>query len=190
MNNYLHSIKVASNVGLWVSLGVSMATILFFFVSDYRFYATDEVFKMGLIVGTLLVLVAAMLILVSVRKSLPQMRVLPNVEEKFRQYSGHIQRTYYGSMAVILAECAITLFTYNRNLIMFIIILMLMLFMSFPNIYRIKVDLALTDQQMQDIFGNEYIADPVEQDVEFAEQFDECSLEQNNQEDPSKQNNK
>lgn len=173
MHHYIHSIKVASNVGLWVSLGVSLTTILFFFVGNYRFYATNEVFKMGLIVGTLLVLVTAMLILVAVRKSLPQMRALSEVEEKFRQYCGHIQRVYYGSMAVILVECAITLFTYNRNLIMFIIILMLMLFMSFPNIYRIKVDLALTDQQMKDIFGDEYIADPVEQDVDSAELLEE-----------------
>ena len=34
----------------------------------------------------------------------------------------------------------------------------LLLFLNFPNIYRVKVDLGLTDDEMKSLYGDKYIS--------------------------------
>ena len=47
----------------------------------------------------------------------------------------------------------------NQNvLLMLTMVVVLTLFLSYPNIYRIKVDLGLTDDEMKTLFGDQYIS--------------------------------
>lgn len=171
MQQYIKTIRNVSNIGLWFSLGVAMLTILFVLLSKYQFYPDPRTYQFFLIAGSVLAIAAAMLMLLSVRRSIPKLRQLDSVEERFRRYADHIKYMYIGTMVCIVIECAFIILSSNRQLIMFLIILVMMLFLAFPNIYRIKVDLGLTNAQMQELFGNDYIPDPVEEtsDAEIIE---------------------
>ena len=48
----------------------------------------------------------------------------------------------------------------NTNLLMITILLVLLMVITFPNMYKIKNDLSLTDDEMTDLYGSDYIRDP------------------------------
>ena len=163
MQQYIKSIRTTSNVGLWTSLGIALITIIVIQVSKYEFHPDPRTYRFFLIAGSALAIGAALLMFLSVRRSLPRLRQLDNIEERFRRYAEHVRYMYLGTMGCVILECAFVVLSNNRQLIMFLIVLVLMLFMVFPNIYRIKVDLGLTDEQMKEIFGTDYIPDPQEE---------------------------
>jgi hypothetical protein len=47
----------------------------------------------------------------------------------------------------------------DTSLLMVTILLVLMLFLSYPNMYKMKNDLGLTESEMTALFGDAYIAD-------------------------------
>ena len=61
-------------------------------------------------------------------------------------------------LVVILLLCAFTLFSARNVLLMLALVSVLVLFLNYPNIYRIKVDLGLTDEEMRSLFGDQYVS--------------------------------
>ena len=61
-------------------------------------------------------------------------------------------------LVVILLLCAFTLFSARNVLLMLALVSVLVLFLNYPNIYRIKVDLELTDEEMRSLFGDQYVS--------------------------------
>ncbi len=56
---------------------------------------------------------------------------------------------------------------------MLVLVLSLTLFMAFPNMYRMKVDMGLTNEQAKELWGDEYLFS----DEERAEMEQEASVE-------------
>lgn len=164
IKKYIRAIRIASNVGLWGSVAVSLAAILFYYLSDYRFYMDNRHYSLFMYVGSLLILIDAMFLLLAVRKQMPRIRQTEGVEERFRLFSRQIQTLYYVSLAVVLIECAIIVLSNNNSLIMFLLILVVMLILLYPNIYRMQVHMGLSDQEMTDIFGDRFIPDMNQQE--------------------------
>ena len=67
-------------------------------------------------------------------------------------------RSLYTTMlAVVVVLCAFTILSARNVLLMLAIVSVLVLFLNYPNIYRMKVDLGLTDEEMKNLFGDKYI---------------------------------
>ena len=60
---------------------------------------------------------------------------------------------------LVVLLCAFTLRSARNPLLMLAIVTVLVLFLNYPNMYRIKVDLGLTDEEMHSLFGDRYIGD-------------------------------
>ena len=52
-----------------------------------------------------------------------------------------------------------TVLSAQNVLLMLAMVATLMLILAYPNIYRIKVELGLTDEEMKSLYGDQYIAD-------------------------------
>ncbi|MCQ2300404.1 MAG: hypothetical protein MJZ81_09805 [Bacteroidales bacterium] len=166
----IKKIKTASNIGLWGSLAVAAATIAFVMLSRYRFYMNDRAFNYIMIASIVLTLGHMAVVLTGVRKNVPLLRQNDNLGEKLEGYLALVRRIYYGSLAVMVVLCAAIILSYNTRLIMFALLLVLVLFLSFPNMYKIKVDLGLDDNQMKMLFGDKYIPDQEPDFEDFPEQ--------------------
>ena len=159
MDKYIKQIKIASNVGLWTSLAVGLAVVVFVLVSDYRFYMDNRSFQYFMYVGLAAAVLDMAWVLFLVRRRIPQLRQLDSLGSKFKGYAALVRGIYYVTMGVVVVESAIIVLSNNNRLIMFLLLIMLLLFLNFPNIYKIKVDLGLDDAQMRTLFGSDYISD-------------------------------
>ena len=113
-----------------------------------------------LISGTILAVLAVVMALFSIRNTPRRLRELPTVEQKMQGYSSYISSLYKGSLAIVVIECILMLLMSNTNLLMITILLVLLMIITFPNMYKIKNDLSLTDDEMTDLYGSDYIRDP------------------------------
>lgn len=163
-------IKIASNIGLWGSLTIAAATIAFVMLSRYRFYMNDQAFNHIMIASIILTLGHMAVVLLGVRKNIPLLRQNDNFEEKLDGYLALVRRIYYGTLAVMVVLCAAIILSYNAKLIMFALLMVLVLFLTFPNMYKMKVDLGLDDNQMKFLFGDKYIPDQEPDFEDFPEQ--------------------
>src|SRR5574344_432130 len=175
----IRKIRTTAYIGLFGSLAIPPATILFYYISRHRFYMDNHSYRLFFIAGAVLAVIDIAIILFSLRRQMPKLRQLDSIDEKFHQYTSLINYIYIGTFFVVLFECAIVVFSYNNTLIMLLLLLVLMLFLSFPNMYKIKVDLGLDDEQMTSLFGNDYIADS-EREVQEAEIVEDVEEETNN----------
>ena len=107
----------------------------------------------------LLILLEVSMMLLSVRKQIPQLRQREGLEQKLDGYAAHVRDLYMTMLAVVVILCAFTFLSGRTVLLMLAMISTLVLFLNFPNIYRIKVDLGLTDDEAQMLFGDRYIPD-------------------------------
>ena len=62
-------------------------------------------------------------------------------------------------MVVVLLICAFMVLSAQNVLLMLAMVATLMLFLAYPNIYRMKVELGLSDEEMKSLFGDRYIPD-------------------------------
>lgn len=152
-------IQTASAIGLYASIVLGAAVIVFNYQSKYRFYMyNNEMYKQLMIVGAVLAVADIALILLRLRKQIPRIRQSEEgVEYKMQRYASLVSGTFYGTLFIVAAECAIIVLSNNRELIMLVLLLVLMLFLSYPNMYKIKVDLGLSDDEMSNLYGDKYI---------------------------------
>ena len=158
MTHHINTVKRSARIGLWGSVAATILTVLFIYLSPYRFYPSAYTARWMLIAGVLLAVLAVSMTLLTVRRRIPQMRQMEGLEDKLAAYAAHIRSLYLTMLAVVVLLCLFTLFSAHNVLLMLILVTVLVLFLNYPNIYRIKVDLGLDDDQMRDLFGDQYIS--------------------------------
>lgn len=158
MEKYIKTIHRTSRIGLWGSVAAVILTVLFIYISRYRFYPSAHTAQWMLVAGTVLAVLAVSMTLLTVRRQVPRLRQTEELGAKLGGYAAHVRSLYLTMLAVVVLLCAFTLLSARNVLLMLAIVSTLVLFLNFPNIYRIKVDLGLTDDQMRTLFGDRYIA--------------------------------
>lgn len=159
MNDYLKKIRLTSAIGLWGSVAAVIVAALFHYLSPYRFYPSSTTSRWMLIAGSVLAVLALSASLLVVRKQIPALRQNASLEAKLKGYAGHIRSLYINMLAVVVIICLLTVLSAQNVLLMLAIVSVLMLFLAYPNIYRIKTDLGLTDGEASAIFGDKYISE-------------------------------
>lgn len=155
-----------ANIGLYGSILVVIATIIFHFCPFQFAQQSEEVRRWMLISGIILAVLAVVMVLQVIRRTTPRLRQMDNLEDKVKGYSDYICNLYRTTLGVVVVECALIVLLSDTSLLMVIILLVLMLFLSYPNMYKMRNDLGLTDEQMTHIFGSQYISDPQVTDVD------------------------
>ena len=112
-----------------------------------------------LIAGTVLAVLAVVMILLTVRKTTPALRQLDSLDDKIKGYHSYITNLYNSTLAIVVIECILITLMSDTALLMVIILMVLVLFICYPNMYKMKHDLGLTDDEMKSLFGDAYIAD-------------------------------
>ena len=64
---------------------------------------------------------------------------------------------YSGILAIVVIECVLIILMSDTSLLMVTILLVLLLFLCYPNMYKMKNDLGLNDEEMKSLFGDAYI---------------------------------
>jgi cobalamin synthase len=163
MNNHLKSIRRNSAIGLWGSVAAVIIAALFYYISPYRFYPSQSTSRWMLIAGSVLAVLALSASLLVVRKQIPSLRQSEGLETKLAGYAQHIRSLYLNMLAVVVIICVLMVLSSQNVLLMLAIVSVMMLFLAYPNIYRIKTDLGLTDGEAATLFGDKYISDNREQ---------------------------
>lgn len=157
MNKHIKTIQRASRIGLWGSMAAVVLTVLFIYLSPYRFYPSGYTARWMLVAGSVLAVLAVSMTLLTVRRQVPRLRQTEELEAKLAGYAAHVRSLFYTMLVVVVLLCAFTLLSAHSVLLMLAIDSVLVLFLNYPNIYRIKVDLGLGDEEMKNLFGERYI---------------------------------
>lgn len=158
MSKDIKTIQRTSQWGLWGSVALVILTAAFIYLSPRRFYQTDYVARWMLIAGAVLAVLAVSMTLLTVRRRVPQLRQAEGLEGKLAGYASHVRSLYLTMLGVVLLLCLFVVLSGRNVLLMLAMVSTLVLFLMYPNIYRIKVDLGLTDDEMRSLFGDRYIS--------------------------------
>jgi hypothetical protein len=155
----IKKIRRYSQTGLWGSVAMVILASFFLYVSPVRFMQTEHTARWMLIAGSVLAVLAVSMALLTIRKQIPRLRQAESVEEKVTGYASHIRSLYLTMLAVVVIICLFMVLSNQKVLLMLALISVLTLFLAYPNIYRIKVELGLTDEEMKQLFGDCYICE-------------------------------
>ncbi|MCR5452173.1 MAG: hypothetical protein K6F00_06040 [Lachnospiraceae bacterium] len=153
------SLRRNANFGLYGSIAVVILTVIFHFSPFHITYQQPNVARWMLIAGTVLAVLAIVMVLMMVRKTTPTLRQLDSLSDKLAGYTTYITNLYRGTFAVVLIECVLIVLMSDTSLLMVTILLVLLLFLSYPNMYKMRTDLGLTDAEMTSLFGDQYISE-------------------------------
>ncbi len=153
---YLKKISRTANFGLYGSLLVSVATLALYYLWNRRFYINEQGFRFMLIAGCVLSVLAICTILFIVRKSTPKLRQMDDLNAKLAKYSEQVSNIYLTTLGIVVVECVLITLSHNSVLFMLLMLLVLTLFMLYPNHMKIKTDLGLSDEQMTELFPDLY----------------------------------
>lgn len=159
MEKYIKTIRRSANTGLWVSVGIAVLSAIYTLVSPYRFYPSQHTARWMLVAGSVLAVLAVSMALLVIRKQIPALRQADTLEAKLCGYAQHIRSLYLSMMVVVALICAFMVLSAQNVLLMLAMVATLMLFLAYPNIYRMKVELGLQDDEMRMLFGDRYIPD-------------------------------
>lgn len=159
MNKYTRTIRRSANIGLWGSVGVVIVAAFFQLASPWRFYASPHTTRWMLVAGSVLAVLALSMSLLVIRKQIPALRQADTLEAKLSGYAQHIRSLYLSMFAVVTLICVFMVLSAQNVLLMLAMVATLMLFLAYPNIYRMKVELGLSDEEMKSLFGDRYIPD-------------------------------
>lgn len=155
----IKKIRRYSQWGLWGSVAVVILASFFLYVSPVQFIQTDHTMRWMLIAGSVLAVLSVSMALLTIRKQIPRLRQAESIEQKLTGYAAHIRSLYLTMFAVVIIISLFMVLSNNRVLLMLAIISVLTLFLAYPNIYRLKVELGLTDEEMKSLFGDRYICE-------------------------------
>ena len=161
MNNLalIKKLRRSANWGLYGSIAVILLAVIFHFTPYHVSYQSPQVARWMLIAGTVLAVLAVVMILLTVRKTTPALRQLDSLDDKIKGYHSYITNLYNSTLAIVVIECILITLMSDTALLMGIILMVLVLFICYPNMYKMKHDLGLTDDEMKSLFGDAYIAD-------------------------------
>lgn len=148
--DYIKTIRRASRTGLWVSVGAVIVTSAFL-LSPFTFRISEYHARWMLVAGAVLAVLAVSMTLLTVRRRVPQLRQAESMEDKLAGYAAHVRSIYSTLAAVVVVLCCFVALSSNSVLLMLAMVTALLLFLNFPNIYRIKVDLGLSDEEMEEL---------------------------------------
>lgn len=178
MDNNIKKFRRAANVGLYGSIVVVLITVIFHF-SPFRVAPqTPEVQRWMLIAGTVLAVLAVVMALMTIRKTTPRIRQLDVMDKKIEAYASYINSLYTSTLTIVVIECVLITLMSESALLMVTILLVLLLFLAYPNMYKMKSDLGLNDEEMKSLFGDAYIGDPVRLDAEPGLDIADAKLEE------------
>ncbi|MBQ9863895.1 MAG: hypothetical protein IJM33_00990 [Bacteroidales bacterium] len=173
MNQLIKKIRRSANIGLYGSIAAVLIVVIFHFSPYHVAYQSPQVMRWMLIAGTILAVLAVVMMLLTIRKTTPALRQLEKLEDKIQGYQSYITSLFSSTLAIVIIECILIILMSDTSLLMVIILMVLVLFLSYPNMYKMKNDLGLTDDQMKQLFGDEYIMDTqtpyAEPDLELAD---------------------
>lgn len=155
----IKKIRRYSQTGLWGSMAVVILSAFFLYVSPVPFTQTTQVGRWMLIAGSVLAVLAVSMSLLTIRKQIPRLRQAESIEAKLTGYASHIRSLYLTMFAVVFIICLFMVLSNQRVLLMLALVSVLTLFLAYPNIYRLKVELGLSDEEMSQLFGDKYIAE-------------------------------
>lgn len=163
MNKYIKSIRKAANIGFYGGLILVILTVAEHYTANYlwqRVITVNDFTRMLMMMtGLFMSVINIAVILLYLRKNTPRLRQLDAVEDKLKGYASTVKSVYYTTFAVILVLCAFVVLSRENTLIMLLLLLVLLLLLNYPNMYKMKVDLGLNDEQMKELFGDDYISD-------------------------------
>ena len=147
MNNLIKKIRRSANIGLYGSLATVIVTIIIHYLPWHITYQSPAVARWMLIAGSILAVLAVVMVLLMIRKTTPAIRQMDTLEEKLKAYSEYISNLYCGTLSIVVMECVLIVLMSDTSLLMVTIILVLLLFLSYPNKYKIKNDLGLLEEE-------------------------------------------
>ncbi|MBQ6069731.1 MAG: hypothetical protein IJK84_09520 [Bacteroidales bacterium] len=157
--DFVKKLRRNANWGLYGSIAAILVAVVFHFSPYHVTYQQPQVKNWMLISGTILAVLAIAMLLLTVRKTTPALRQLEKVEDKLAGYGSYIANLYRGTLAIVIIECVLIILMSDTSLLMVTVLMVLVLFLCYPNMYKMKHDLGLSDDEMTAIFGSEYIAD-------------------------------
>lgn len=159
MKQYIKEIERWSRLCLWGSVALVIATALFVWLSPWQITQNATVGRWMLISGSVLAVLAVSMALLTIRKRTPQLRQADGLQTKLAGYAQHIRTLYLSLASVVLVLCLLTVLCGQSVLLMLTMVTTMMLFPAYPNMYKVKVDLGLTDEEMSELYGEKYISD-------------------------------
>lgn len=158
----IKAIRRAANTGLYGSLLFVVLTIVEHYLAQYvwihEITASDYTHRLFLMVGLVLAVADIALVLFALRRQLPRVRQLDSVDERLERYAALVRSVYCTTMAVVFVLCAIIVTTKENTLIMLLLLMVVMLMLAYPNMYKMKADMGLTDDEMKELFGDKFLA--------------------------------
>ena len=156
----IKKIRRSANIGLYGSLLLCLCVVAEHFLDRYvwvrEITTNDYTRQLFLIVGLVLSIGTIAYALLAMRKNAPRLRQTDGVEAKLQGYCRLIATVYYLSLFTVLIVGAIIVVTHENRLIMLLMLLFVTLVLFYPNMFRIKADLGLLDEEMNELFGEEY----------------------------------
>lgn len=159
MTDYTKQIRRYAAIGLWGSVSEVILTVAFIYAAPWRFYPSAHTARWMLIAGSVLAVLAVSMTLLTVRRQVPQLRQAEGLEAKLSGYATYVRSLYLTMLVVVVLLCVFTLLSAHNVLLMLTLVSVLVLFLNSPNIYRVKVDLGLSDDEMKSLYGDRYIAE-------------------------------
>lgn len=161
--NEIKKIRTAANFGLYGSLVLFLAAVAEHYLDKYvwaREITTNEYTRrLFLMVGLVIAVVDIAMALFAMRKQTPRLRQMDTLEEKLTGYRRLVGMIYYTSLVVVLIVSAIIVITHENTMIMLLLLLFVTLVLNYPNMYKMKADIGLLDDEMAELFGSDYICD-------------------------------
>jgi len=160
MDKKLKEISRTAAIGLWGSVAIVILVGLFHYLSPYRFYQSDYIARWMLIAGVVLAVLAVSAALLVIRKQIPAIRQSDaTLESKLQMYLSHIKSLYLSMFGVVACIGVLIVLSGQSVMLMLAMVSTLTLFLAYPNMYRMKVELGLNDDDMKSLYGDKYIPD-------------------------------
>lgn len=153
---HLSKMRRTANVGLYGSIAVAAAVIIFYYASHYRFYLEQSAARNLMLGGCALAVIVVASALLTINRKPRRLRQMDSVNGRVSAYASMMASLYTIVFITNAMLSAIILLCHDNTLLMFILISVLLLVLSYPNMYKVKVDLGLTHEQMCDLYGDTY----------------------------------
>ncbi|MBR1766182.1 MAG: hypothetical protein IJ745_03965 [Bacteroidales bacterium] len=154
-------IKRSAQWGLWGSVAAAIAASLFLYAGRWEFLPQSEyVTRWMLVAGCVLAVLSVSMVLLVLRKRIPNLKYKEEgLQAKLAGYGDLIRSVYMTVLGEVVFLCVLTVLSAQTVLLMLAMVSVLTLVLAYPNIYKVKVDLGLTDEEMKSLYGDQYIAE-------------------------------
>lgn len=160
MKDLIRKIRRTANWGFYGSIVAIMLVVVFHFSPWHISYQQPNVVMWMLISGTILAVLALTMNLLTIRRTPPRLQQLGSLDDKLKGYHSYISNLFTGTLLIVVIECVLIILMSRTTLLMLTMLLVLPLVISHPNMYKMKHDLGLTDDEMTSLFGSNYVRDP------------------------------